>query len=471
MSADEQMVGSATGWELSRMSMSTMSKVVGDGLRTQLWPTPTLGVVLALGLGVGLPRLDARIDDGLPNSVSLYLFGGGADAARTVLSSVAGSLITVTSLTFSLTVLTLQLASSQFSPRLLRTFSRDRFVHVTLALFVATFTYALTVLRTVRTAGEGRQVFVPQISVTVAFALALASVAALVLFLSHLAQEIRVEAMLRNVHHDASATARRLLPARNDAGRGTAIPPRPPTARPLLAASSGFLVRVDQEAILAAAVDADATVVIDRTTGSSLVAGTPVGAGWPRTGVVFEADTWSRLAERVAKAVLTGFERTAAQDVGFGLRQITDVVIKALSPGINDPTTAVHALGHSSALLCELAVLDMGPGLLCDEHGEVRVVLARPDLADLLELAVAQPRRYGATDPAVLGRLTSLLCEIAWVVPQLEQRRAVADQLARIQATAAEQDFDATERSHLDVLADQAQQALTQRGTPEATTA
>ncbi len=162
-------------------------------------------------MGVGLPRLDGRIDNDLPDSVEAYLFGGGVDASRAVLEAIAGSLITVTSLTFSLTVVTLQLASSQSSPRLLRTFTRDRFVHVTLSLFLATFTYALTVLRTVRSADADHDEFVPQLSVMVALLLVLGSVVGLVLFLAHLARQIRVETMLREVHTEARHTLRRVL--------------------------------------------------------------------------------------------------------------------------------------------------------------------------------------------------------------------------------------------------------------------
>jgi uncharacterized membrane protein len=135
-----------------------------DAVRTQLWPLPTVGVALAVILGIALPRLDGRVDAHLPSWSSQYLFGGDSDAARTVLDAVAGSLITVTALTFSLTVVTLQLASGQFSPRLLRTFSRDLFVQATLAQFLATFTYALTVLRSVRTESSGQALFVPRLS-------------------------------------------------------------------------------------------------------------------------------------------------------------------------------------------------------------------------------------------------------------------------------------------------------------------
>jgi uncharacterized membrane protein len=158
-----------------------------------------LAVALAVVLGVALPALDAAVDGELPENVGALLVSGGPEAARSILQAISGSIITVTSLTFSLTVVTLQLASSQFSPRLLRTFTSDRFVHGTLALFLAAFAFALTVLRSVRDEGSGNTAFVPEISVTVTFALAIASVVGLVLFLAHLAREIRVETMMRRV--------------------------------------------------------------------------------------------------------------------------------------------------------------------------------------------------------------------------------------------------------------------------------
>lgn len=431
-----------------------------EGLRTQLWPLPALGVLLAVGLGVVLPRLDARVDEDLPPSVTDYLFGGGPDAARTVLDAVAGSLITVTSLTFSLTVVTLQLASSQFSPRLLRTFMRDRFVHITLALFLATFTFALTVLRTVRSPEEGAA-FVPQLSVTVAFVLTLASVVALVLFLAHLATEIRVETMLRNVHADASDTLRQVLgsPATGDGSAD--LPVRPPgSSWPVTARSSGFLVRIDEQALLAAAEHAEAVVAFDRSPGSWLVEGTPVAAAWPCAGPgIVPADAVG-LADRMAEALSIEPERTSEQDVAYGLRQLADVTAKALSPGINDPTTAVHALGHTSALLCELSACDLGPRLLRDEQDRVRVVLRRPSFAELLELAMTQARRYGAGDPVVMARLVALLQEVAWTVRLPDQRTAVREQLARLRVTAAAQDFDSSERGRLAVLGEQVEHAL-----------
>ncbi|MFE3639081.1 DUF2254 domain-containing protein [Streptomyces sp. NPDC059168] len=439
-----------------------------DALRTQLWPLPALGVVLAVAAGVGLPRLDMRIPYEDRPSLTGYLFGGGPAAARAVLEAIAGSLISVTALTFSLTVVTLQLASSQFSPRLLRTFSQDRYVQTTLALFLATFTYTLTVLRTVRAEGGGQRMFVPQMSVTLAFLLAVASVFALVVFLAHLARKIRVETMLRDVHVDADATIRRLL---TESGSGTAertaVPRLPADTLPLPAGASGFLVAVNEKALLAAAVDADALVLIDRCPGSSLIAGTPAGAAWPRTGEPFTPDTRHRLVEQAAGTLTTEFERTPEQDVAFGLRQLTDVAVKALSPGINDPTTAVHALSHSSALLCELARRDLSPRLLRDDDGRVRVVLRRPTLAELLHLAVAQPLRYGAAEPAVLARLCMLLRELAWHSTP-EQRPAVVGHLERVRAAVAALELHPDDRADLADLADSVDQALTGHWLPAA---
>lgn len=444
-----------------RSAVGRRLSVLADAARSQLWPLPGLGIVVAVALGVALPRLDARLDDRLSDSLKTYLFSGGSEAARAVLGAIAGSLVTLTSLTFSLTVVTLQLASGQFSPRLLRTFSRDRFVHVTLSLFLATFVYALTVLRAVRTDSADQSEFVPQISVTLAFLLALASVLGLVLFLAHLAREIRVETMLRRVHAEANETVRRVLPERDPERPLVVLPDPPPDAVPLTASTSGFMIALDQEEVLAAAVAAEAVVYMERSPGATLVVGTPVAFAWSLTpGRRLDSDTRVELQRRVAQAVDVRFEHTAAQDVSYGLRQLTDVANKALSPGINDPRTATHALGHSSALLCEMVARDLGPWALRDDEGRTRVTLRRPDLHDLLELAVAGPRRYGAADPDVLARLFVLLRELAWSTDVPSHDRAIQGHLERLGSTAAEQDFDDVERARMGEMHRQVDAAL-----------
>lgn len=441
--------------------MRTWLARIRDTFRTQLWPIPTLAVLAALMLGLALPELDSVLSERMSEQARDLLFGGDADAARSLLGAIASSLITVTALTFSLTVVTLQLASSQFSPRLLRTFTGDVFVQVTLALFLATFTYSLTVLRAVRSAAEsGQGEFVPRFAVTLAFVLAVASVLALVLFLAHLTAQIRVETMLSNVHSDATDVMRSVLDERDPAAMLPAPDPSPPAdAVPLVVAVDGFLTWIDEKDLLDVAEDASAVLRIDVYPGSFLVEGTPLGTAWSIGGRTFDADSAERIAERIAGCIHTGFERTSAQDVGFGLRQLVDVANKALSPGINDPTTAVHALGHISAFLCDLTTRDLGPKLLRDGADHIRVVLRRPQLADYVELGISQPRRYGADDPQVLAKILQVLLDLSYRAPA-DHRPLIREQLARLRTTVDEQDFDSHERAFLAKLAAQVDQNL-----------
>ena len=165
----------------------------------------------------------------------------------------------------------------------------------------------------------------------------------------------------------------------------------------------------------------------------------------------------------MAGCLSLGFERTSSQDVGFGLRQLVDVAAKGLSPGINDPTTAVHALGHISALLCTLAERDLGPAVLRDAEGRARVTLHGPDLAAFVELGLGQPRRYGAGDPQVLAQVLQVLLDLARRVAP-DQRAVVEDHLSRVRATVAAQSFDESERDALEESARQVERTLTGRG-------
>ncbi|WP_457963396.1 DUF2254 domain-containing protein [Arthrobacter sp. D1-29] len=380
--------------------MNRRAARIRDALQTQLWPLPVVAVVLSVVLGVVLPAVDAAVDGQIPESGAAPLFSGGPEAARSVLQAIAGSLITVTSLTFSLTVVTLQLASSQFSPRLLRTFSADRFVHATLALFLAAFAFALTVLRTVRAEGSGITAFVPEISITVAFALAIASVIGLVLFLAHLTREIRVETIMRRVNVETQATIERVFP--QDRPLLQSGPPEPDGALLVRATHSGFLTSVDKDALLGSAVEAGAVVRMDCQPGSSLVEGVPFATAWPLSkGRTFSPETTADLQMAINASISTGFERTNVQDVGFGFRQLVDVAVRALSPGINDPTTAVHIIGHLSVLLCRLVDRNPGPEELLDDEGRVRVVLALPSLP-LVTCWTWHWRSRGSTAPLTL---------------------------------------------------------------------
>ena len=410
--------------------MSSGSPVTGsrlatlaDAARTTLWPIPMLFVVLSLAAGVLLPRLDRVIESSVPPAIKGYLFGGDPGAARDVLSAIAGSLITVTSLTFSLTVVTLQLASSQFSPRLLRTFTRDRQVQVTLGVFLGTFVYALTVMRTVRTSGEEVDSFVPQISVTLGFVATIGAVVALVLFLAHLVRQIRVEVILSDVRDDALATIDRVLPRRG-AGPGPALPTVPRDAVQVPARTTGFLAKVDHVALVRAARECGAVVALDACPGDWVDEGTPVALAWPfgdpltTEGRTLDAD---EVGDAVAHALMVFDERGGLEDATFALRQLVDVAAKALSPGVNDPTTAVHACGHIATILRDLATREDAPVALRQERedgedssdddegpaqqeGAVRAMVPRRPFAEHVALGLDQLRSYGASDPRCWAR-------------------------------------------------------------------
>ena len=429
-------------------------------MRTQLWPLPVAGVVLAVVAGVLLPLLDAYVDEGLPPWLGALLFGGDGGAARTLLSAISSSLITVTSLTFSLTIVTLQLASSQFSPRLLRTFSSDRFIQATLAIFLSTFTFALTVLRAVRSGDDGATAFVPRLSVTLAFVLAIVSVLGLVLFLAHLARQIRVETMLRDVHDDASATVQSMTSPLDEDTRPEPVIPTPPTnANVVKAPSSGFVTSFDESGLVAAATAANACLLIESYPGSSIVEGVPIGAAWSLSDSLSD-DDWNRLQGALRDSIGVGFERTSAQDISYGLRQLTDVVNKALSPGINDPTTAIHALSHISAILCQIAGRTLRSVVLRDADDKVRVVLRRAGFAEVLDVAITQPRLYGSPDPQVMARLFRLLEELAWHVKDYSPIR---DQLRRLRTTMAQSDFQDAALRDLELAAVRVEQVMSRR--------
>lgn len=378
-----------------------------------LWPLPAAAVLIAVGLALALPELDRELQQG-PGEPLAFVFGGGPSAARSALSAIATSLISVTTLLFSLTIVTLQLASSQYSPRLLQTFVRDRVVQSCLGILLGTFVFALVVLRSVRSADDSEEsAFVPRLSVTVAFLLTLASVGALVAFLSHQTRQLRVETMLRDVHVEAGATLRRLAGDQSEDGQPDAdLPPVPTHAGPVPARHSGFLVQVDEGPLVAAAAEAGAVLRLIPRPGESVLAGVPVAWCWSDApGEEPDADT---LADALAVHLVVGYERDDRGDPSYGLRKLVDIAARALSPGINDPTTAVHALSHVSALLGLAASRTTWHRRLADDGGTERLLVPSWDFAALLSQAVTQPRSLAGSDPTVAERLFALLAEAAW---------------------------------------------------------
>lgn len=424
-------------------------RVIRDYVLTQLWPVPLIAVVASVVLAQFVTWLDHQLDDEMPPAVSAVLFGGGAPAARSLMEAIAASTITVTSLTFSLTVVTLQLASSQYSPRLLRTFTSDRFVHNTLALFLATFAFALTVLRTVRD-DEGQSTgFVPEIAVTFSFLMALATVIGLVLFLGHLSRQLRVERMLMEVRDDFVSMVGEV------GGKSEAFPQElnpPPGALELPVRTSGFMVQANEPALLKIAERFDAVIALQRPPGDFLVKGIPFARAWRMDGTPgnrWNTEETQQLQQAVNDAITIGFERNSVQDIGFPLQQLLDVAVRAISPSVNDPTTCVHALGHLSAGLSTLAREDSGHRIMTDGKGRVRVFLHRRTFAMLLDLVVSQICTYGMDDPRVAARLVQLLAEVDQAGEPGRHSGAIHEQRQRVLRALSASKLDPVDRHTL----------------------
>lgn len=428
----------------ARRKLSSLSEAVAS----RLWPIPAAALVVGVVLGVLLPELDRTVDEQLPSSVGAWVFSGGVDAARAVLTTISGSLITATSLTFSLTVVALQLASSQHSPRLLRMFASDPTVHWTLAAFLGTFAYALVVLRTV--SDEGGSLAVPRISVTFAVLLTVVSMFVLILFLGHLARILRVETMLRDVHSEATRTIELLAGDRYDGRDEPASAPADRPEREVTASRSGFITSIDRDLLLDLATERDLVIREHLAVGASVIDGTPLASWWSSeaSSPVGSRAEVEAVDDRIRSAVSIAYERTPRQDIGYGVRQMADIATKALSPGVNDPTTAVHALGHLAAILADLAELPPEPATIVDDAGRDRVVPRRTDFAALVETALQQPRRYGAADPDVVTRLYGVIADVARHVGDEERAAVLRGQLERLSASVAREHYDDVERAH-----------------------
>ncbi|MEO6827481.1 MAG: DUF2254 domain-containing protein [Microbacteriaceae bacterium] len=405
---------------------------ITESVESRLWPLPVAAVLLSVALGVVLPRIDLLIDAGLSAEVDSVIFNGGAETARSVLSSIAGSLITATSLTFSLTVVALQLASSQASPRVLRLFARDRRVHTTLAVFLGTFAYSITVLRSVRSATNDASEFVPRIAVTAGFALTLISVIMLVFFLAHLAAQLRVETILKSIHAETDRTID-LVGDGYAAAEGYPLRIRTPeTKNTVTATSSGFITSRDRVALVGFADSRGIVIEEVKRVGDNIVTDTPLAFWWTHPDHDAGPDPMEvQNAVRGAHAI--GYERTAAQDVDYGVQQIVDIGVRALSPGINDPTTAVHALGHLSALISRIVALPQLPAGLVGPDGWLCVVTMTRRPGESVHNALSQIRHYGAADPSVVTRFLQVISDLAYTCHDGDVRAALAKQLEALE--------------------------------------
>jgi uncharacterized membrane protein len=387
------------------MGLLGRRRVLWDYLGGALWVLPTVSVVVFLLAGAVLSRVE--VDEGSP--LADLAFQGSADDARSLLIVVSSTMITVTGLVFALTIVALQIASGQYSPRLLRNFMRDRGTQLVLSIFVGAFAYSTAGLYTVGVQGSGEGAFVPRLAVSGSLALALASVGVLIYFIHHLAHSIQIDTIVSQVERETRSVIEDVYPDQAGYREAEERRPDPPLAAVgLPAPRSGYLQAVDPEPLVGRAAADDLVIVLARQVGDHVVAGTPLAWAWSRSATRPPPGAGA-LGRALADAVQVGFERTMVQDVGFGIRRLVDIANKALSPAINDPYTGVQAVHHLSVLLCDLAHRRLGDWMVRDDQGELRVAVPRPSFPDYLRLGTAQIRRFGAGEPAITRALIVLL--------------------------------------------------------------
>jgi uncharacterized membrane protein len=391
-----------------------------------LWVLPTFAGLLALLVGSVMSQIDLGPDSPL-------VFQGTADDARGLLIAISGTVVTVIALTLGLTVVALQLSSTQFSPRLLRNFLRDRPNQVVLSLFVATFTYSAAGLFTVGVASGTRVEEFPRLAVSGAMVMLFVSLAAVVFFADHLAHSIQIDAITGRVERQAVGVI-----GKDWLGQVETTSRRPDWAVPVASTHSGYIQNVHLEQILPLAARHAVTVRLRRRVGEHVVAGTTLVWIWStnRDDPPPNSEDFRRV---VNGAVRIGFERTLEQDIGFGIRQLVDVACKALSPAINDPYTAVQAVDHLSVIFSKLGPRPLGDVVLRDGVGVVILPGRRFD--ELLSLACGLIRRYGAREPTVLLALLRLLGTCSEFIGDHLDRAAVLHEQADLILAAGEQEI------------------------------
>lgn len=454
---------SARGWvhaySVTATSMLNRRKAILDYLQGAVWVLPTFGVAIGLGSGAVLSMIPAKSG----TLIDKLMFQGTPGDARGVLIVVSATMITTIGIVFSLTVLSLQIASSQFSVRLLRTFLRDVPNQVVLAIFACTFAYSTGGLHTV---GEHRDggAFIPKVAVTGSLALAFVSIAALIYFLHHLMHSIQIDTIMDKVRLRTLGLVDQLYPESDTADRQVETPPSPPAdAVPLLAPHSGYLQTVDVDDIAELAAASRYTALLVTFVGDYVTAGGLLGWCW-RRGTAPGAPG-SDFPQRCLRHVHIGFERTLQQDIRFGLRQMVDIALRALSPALNDPYTAIQVVHHLSAVESVLASRALPDDVRRDRAGELLFWLPYPSFATYLHVGCAQIRRYGSREPLVLTALLQLLSAVAQNCVDPSRRVAVQTQIALVVRAAQREFADESDRAMVLGAAARATEVVERPGT------
>lgn len=394
-------------------------------LRESFWFVPSLLVASSIVLAAALVEADStgitRWMAGWPR-----LFGSSAAGARGMLSTIAGSMMTVVGVTFSMTLVTLALASSQYTSRILRNFMRDRVTQVVLGIFAGIFTYCLIVLRTIR--GGDESAFVPSIAVTFSVVMSIGGIGVLVFFIHHIASSIQAASIIASVADETMAAVDRVFPGRlgqGPVGDDEDQAPIPLPARKwqvVPAKGNGYIQIVDSAALLRLAREHKTVVRMERGIGDFVVRDTPLAS------LALEVPLEEEIVAALQAVYSVDRHRTMHQDCAFGIRQMVDIALHALSPSVNDTTTAVMCVDYLTAILARLASREI-PSSHRYEEGELRVIAIGPTFTNLVAESFDQIRGSAQGNVTIMLRMLGALQTIASVTSRPSRRRVLAEQV------------------------------------------
>jgi uncharacterized membrane protein len=390
-------------------------------LRSSFWFIPSLMVVGAALLAAGAIHLDeSRL--WLPGIDGWWTFRGGPDGARAILATIASSMITVAGVVFSITIVVLSLASSQFGPRLIRNFMNDRSSQVVLGTFTSAYVYCLLVLRSFGADREGE--YTPLVSINIGFLLALAGIGVLIFFIHRVSASIQANHVVAKVCGQLDESIRRLYPEKMgeaDAEGGAAETdlPDPVPGNPALvlrAPASGYLQRIDGDGLLALAGANDLVIHLGVRPGDFVTRGVALakvdGNGPPADGV----------PDALVGLFILGPERTTEQDVEYAVSQLVEIAVRALSPGVNDPFTAITCIDWIGVALATMAERKFPAAVRRDAEGRPRVVARVFTFGGLVDAALNQIRQNAAAVPAVSIHMLGMLASIGGGVRRAADR-------------------------------------------------
>ena len=372
------------------------------------------------------------------------------DGARAILATIAGSMITVAGVTFSVTTLAVSHATSNFGPRLFARFLKDRGSQVTLGTFVATFVYSLIVLAIISD-GDDQAVFVPHLAIVTAFLLSLAGVCMLIFFVQHAQDSLYISNIIADLGTNLADRIEEIFPRQLGSRAEADGVQLPPATLEVRAARSGYLQHAEGEAILELASSHDVVVELLCSPGQFVLLGQPL------LKILSDRPPDSALGNELRNMLHIGLHRTPEQDVMFVVDQLSQVGIRALSPGVNDPFTANTCLDWLINFVVVVSKRNEVRGTRLDTAGTLRVVSPTTSYADVLHHALEQVRPYACANFATSCHAIPALARLDSACYGTAISSAVQEHLSRWRATITEQDWSKTDRHELDKLYEKAQ--------------